>query len=280
MQFQRIGIYGVGLIGGSLGLAFKRFNPSLRILGIGRDPGRLKTARRLGAIDFWQIESGADFSGCDLIILATPVEHILSTLRTLGARLHPGSVVTDVGSTKRRICAEAWRYLPPDVEFIGGHPIAGREVAGVENCVEDLFKGAPYVICPRPGVPPRNLRRLRTLVTGSGARAWVLSPEEHDRTIAQLSHLPQLLSTALAHVSGKEKLGLAGGGFRDMTRLAGSSYAVWKSILATNADNIGRALDEFIEHLQRMRSDLKSADLSEEFSRAAQVRRRLLPRRR
>ncbi len=275
MPFRKVGIFGVGLIGGSLGLALKRLIPPPFVLGVGRDSGRLEIARRMGAIDGWRTESGAELGDCDLVVLATPVEHILSVLPNLGGRVRPGSVVTDVGSTKHRICAEAWRLLPPEVEFIGGHPIAGREVAGVENCVENLFRGAPYVLCPRQDGSEANLLEVRHLVEGLGARPYVMSSEEHDRAIATLSHLPQLLSTALANVSGKERLELAGSGLRDMTRLAGSPYSVWESILATNGENIDRALGELIEHLLHVRSALRHGNLAEEFAGALEIHRKL-----
>lgn len=273
MHFQNIGIIGVGLIGGSLGLALKRCCPSIHILGVGRDPERLKIALEMGAVDHWQIEVEADFGECDLIVLATPVEHILSTLRPLGRRLRPGSVVTDVGSTKRRICAEAWNCLPREVEFIGGHPIAGREVTGVENCVAGLLQGAPYVLCPKPGAPADNLAQLKLLVEKLGATVWTMSPEVHDRSVAWLSHIPQLLSLALANLSSKEQLEIAGSGFRSMTRLAGSPYSVWESILETNRDNIDRALGELISHLEGVREALRDGSLSGEFARAREVYR-------
>jgi prephenate dehydrogenase len=273
--FRRVGIWGVGLIGGSLGLAIKRFDPRIYLLGVGRDPERLEIARNLGAVDSWQTEQTADLRDCDLVVLATPVEHILSTVGALGDRLQPEAVVTDVGSTKRRTCAEAWAHFPTGVEFIGGHPVAGREVAGVENSSASLFAKAPYVLCPRAGAALDSLQRLRALVERLGAQPWIMSPEEHDHAIAWLSHIPQLLSTALADLAGKENLGIAGSGFRDMIRLAGSPYSVWKSIVETNQDHVDRFLGEFIEYLERMRSALRKGSLSAEFARAVEVYERL-----
>ncbi len=271
MRFQRIAIVGVGLIGGSLGLALKRHKSCAHILGVGRDVERLRLARQMGAIDEWQLQSDMDLRDLDLVLLATPVDHILSTLPALRERLKPGAVVTDVGSTKRRICEEAWNCLPSTVEFIGGHPVAGKEVAGIEHSAADLFVGAPYVICPKPGTTGMGLKLLSELVERLGARPWVMSPEDHDRTVARLSHLPQLVSTALAVLSAGERLEIAGSGFRDMTRLAGSPYSVWESILETNGDNIDAALQEIIAHLERIRSALKSHSLSDEFSLAQNI---------
>jgi prephenate dehydrogenase len=275
--FRRIGIYGVGLIGGSLGLALKRAVPQAHILGIGRSPERLRLASDMGVIDTWQLESEADLSGRDLIILATPVDHIIETLRTLGPRLGNGAVVTDAGSTKRRICGQARSCLPSSVEFIGGHPIAGKEFAGVGSSTADLFQGAPFVLCPGPLDPSKNLDRLCILLRSIGARPLIMTAEEHDRGIARVSHLPQLLSTALANLVSDESLRFAGSGFRDMTRLAGSPYAVWESILETNCDNVDEALAELTSALERMRRSLKSEGLAAEFAGALRVYERLKP---
>ncbi len=260
-------------MGGSLGLAVKRFQPGAQVVGVGRDPGKLAAAHRMGAIDEWQAEPEADLGGCDLVVLATPVEHILSTLPTLAGRLGEGAVVTDVGSTKRLICETAWTHLPSRVEFVGGHPVAGRELSGIENSVAGLYEGAPYVLCPRSDAS-RGLDRLLSLVEGLGARPFVMSAEEHDRTLAWVSHVPQLLSTALADLVRDRNLETAGSGLRDMTRLAGSPYSVWKSILESNRDNIDEAIGEVIAYLGDVRAAL-GRDLSEQFRRASEVHRRL-----
>ncbi len=272
--FRRVGIWGVGLIGGSLGLAIKRCHPHTHLLGIGRDPGRLEVACRMGAIDAWRIESEADLAGCDLLVLATPVDHILQTLASLGSRLSPGTLVTDVGSTKRRICLEAWKRLPAGIQFIGGHPVAGRENYGVENSTAGLFEGAPYVFCPEAQSGSAGLDRLLELAKRLGARPLVMSADNHDRAIATVSHLPQLLSTALANAVGEASLAIAGSGFRDMTRLAGSPYSLWDSILETNRDNVDRALEEFIVCLGKIRSALREGRLSEQFALASEIYRK------
>ncbi len=273
--FDRIGIVGVGLIGGSLGLAIKKAAPRVHVLGIGRDATRLKVARDMGAVDDFAVDDANVLRHCDLVILATPVEHILSTLETLGERLAPGAVVTDAGSTKRRICHLAWNRLPPSVEFIGGHPVAGREVTGVENSLPGLFKNAAYVLCPRPGAVARNLSRLEFFVGLTGARPVVMTAEDHDGAIARVSHLPQLLSTALADAANSWEMRISGSGLRDMLRLAGSSYSIWKGILDSNADNIDLALEDFIRRLQEMQGALRDGRLSSTFDRARECCRKL-----
>jgi len=270
--FDKVGIFGVGLIGGSLGLALKRAFPEMQVLGLGRNPARLRLAFEMGAIDTFSTDA-ATLRDCDLVVLATPVEHILKTLEILGGYLAAGTVVTDAGSTKRRICRVAWTRLPSTVEFIGGHPIAGREVVGIEHSLVDLYLDAPYVLCPQHGVKSGNLKRLLSLAEGVGARPSVMTAEAHDRALAWVSHLPQLLSTALANVAGKGGAEIAGSGLKDMLRLAGSQYGVWKGILETNADNIDQALGSFIGHLEHLRAQLKANGLEGEFESAAEIYR-------
>jgi prephenate dehydrogenase len=270
MGFDRIGIWGVGLIGGSLGLAVKRALPHVQILGVGRDPKRLDLARKMGAIDDFEPMGGPGLRSCDLVVLATPVEHILEILESIGKDLSPNTLVTDAGSTKRTICQLAWAKLPDSVEFVGGHPVAGREVTGVENSLPDLFSGAPWVLCRRPQASQGNLDRLRAFVERLGARPVTMTPEDHDKSIAWVSHLPQLLSTALANTTDGKGTAIAGSGLRDMLRLAGSSYSVWRGILNTNADNVDSALAEYIEHLEAVRRELKKGSLSVEFDRAVE----------
>ena len=267
-MFERIAIVGVGLIGGSLGLAIKRRLPGCRVLGIGRDPARLAIARKIGAVDATEPFDGTGIRSCDLVILATPVEHILDTLETVGQILAPGAVVTDAGSTKRSICRKAWDRLPDSVEFIGGHPVAGREVTGIEHSLPDLFEGAAYVLCPPASRKSGNLEKMRAFVEAISSCPVVMSPEEHDLAIAWVSHLPQLLSTALANVTRGKGTEISGSGLRDMLRLSGSSYSVWKGIFESNADNIDAALAAFLRHLEKVREDLRGGDLSAEFAEA------------
>jgi len=277
-EFQRVGIVGVGLIGGSLGLALKRTSYRTHIRGFGRHQDRLEAALRMGAIDDYSTFTGVAFDDCDLVVLATPVEHILETLEHLDGVLAPGSVVTDVGSTKRAICEKAWVNLPAAAEFIGGHPIAGREVTGVENSRADLFIDAPYVVCPRPGSDSPSLGKMLRLLDKIGAHAFVMTPQEHDLAVAWASHLPQLISTALANAVQRCDAGIAGSGLRDMLRLAGSRYSVWESILATNRDMIDEALAGFVCELEAVRERLAAGSLAEEFDTAVRIYERFRSR--
>jgi prephenate dehydrogenase len=274
IPFERVGIVGVGLIGGSLGLALKQDAPKTRVIGFGRTDSRLELARGLGAID--EYSTGLEeLRQCDLIILATPVENIAGMFGKIGGHLACDAVVTDVGSTKRVICEQAWSTLPARVEFIGGHPVAGREVAGVEHILPGLFRDAPYVLCSRGGAESRNFGRMRKVLELLGARLFRMTPEEHDRAISRLSHLPQILSTALASVLGDQMTGIAGSGLRDMLRLAGSPYSIWQGIFESNRDNIDNALGEFIRHLVQVRRLLRDGDLAAEFARAIEVHQKI-----
>ncbi len=274
LPFSKVGIWGVGLIGGSIGLALKRDGREVEITGIGRNEERLRKARRLGIVDKYACNPDS-LRGCELVILATPVEQIVEALNSLGGCLRPGTVVTDVGSTKRTICEAAWRNLPETVEFIGGHPVAGREVAGLENSLPGLFEDAAYVFCPKPGTASGNLRRLESFAAILGARPCAMTPEEHDRAIARVSHLPQLLSTALANFAGTERIDISGSGLRDMLRLAGSPYSIWEGILQSNRDNIDIAIEEFVRHLEHVRRMLAQDRLREEFEAADKIQGRI-----
>ena len=274
LPFKTVTIVGVGLIGGSLGLATRRAFPGVTVTGFDRRRTALRRARRMGAIDRAAPDLPSAVSAADLVVLATPIRDILSCLSRLGRWLPPGAVVTDTGSTKAAVL-EAARALPPSVSFIGGHPMTGKAVSGVAQSEPDLFQGAPYVLCPVVSAAGA-LPRLRRWVRALGARPMVLDADEHDRLVAYVSHLPQLLSTALAgliarppqDVSPEAAVRLSAGGFRDMIRLASSPYDVWGDILATNQPAVRRALREYVRVLRDLEMALAGPDLKAAFARA------------
>lgn len=274
MSFETVGIVGVGLIGGSLGQAMSRRSPPPRVVGFGRDPARLRRARELGAIHEWSTEPSR-LEECDLVVLALPVDRIVVELGRLSAVLRPGATVTDVGSTKRVVCAAAAESLPTGIRFVGGHPIAGRELTGVEHASPTLFEGAPWILCAERGRSD-DAAPLRVLLESLGARVRLMDPEEHDRLLARISHVPQLLSSLLAAGLEDAPMELAGGGLKSMTRLAGSSYSVWQAVLETNLDNIDRELESLGESLQSLRESLaRKGGCAAVFDRAARAYRRL-----
>ncbi|NKB68734.1 MAG: prephenate dehydrogenase/arogenate dehydrogenase family protein [Candidatus Latescibacteria bacterium] len=270
----------MGLIGGSLGLALKRTGFAGRLVGVSR-PATTARALELGALDegwdYHQLDKALD--GADLIFICTPVQRILDLLPAIAQHAQAGALVTDVGSTKRRIGQEAVRHLGAQVHFVGGHPMAGSEKAGVEAADPFLFQNAIYILVPSASVPASSYQALADLVQDLGARVLELDADQHDQVVAAISHLPQMMATALVGMVGRlhqeqgHFLTLAAGGFRDLTRIASSPFdPVWRDICGTNSDQINAAIDGYISALQTMRSQLESPDLKEKFAFANQVR--------
>jgi len=268
--FEKVGIVGLGLIGGSIAFAARERWPSSLVIAVD-NKDVLETAMRLHAIDV-----AADdlfvLAEADLVILAAPVRQNVAILRELDEYVRTPAVVTDVGSTKREIAAAA-RELPERFTFIGGHPLAGAARGGLEHARPDLFTGRPWLLTAAHD-------RLRAFVEALGARPQTIGAEAHDRLVAFLSHLPQVTASALmqvvgAHV-GADGLALAGRGLADTTRLASSPADIWKDIAVTNADEIGPAIDELIAVLQTIRKDLGEGErLADVFEDAARWREQL-----
>jgi prephenate dehydrogenase len=276
--FRHVAIIGVGLIGGSLGMAVRRQWPSSLVIGVDRKDV-IERAMTSHIIDVGADDVGM-VSDADLIVLAAPVRENERLLKTELASLIPREAqITDVGSTKRGISAASVQ-LPPHLKFIGGHPIAGAAAGGLEHARPDLFSGRPWILCP---TGTSDWSRLRAFVSALGARCVAMSPEQHDRTLAFLSHLPQLSASALMHIvgeaTGDEGLALAGKGLQDSTRLASSPSEVWKDVCASNADNLAPALDALIRVLQDLRDDLDRGDALERIFRSAQDWKARLDRR-
>jgi prephenate dehydrogenase len=266
MAFKQITIVGVGLIGGSFALAARRAGIAERVAGWD-SPEVLDAARKLGVIDDVDDALGTGkLSSADLVYLAAPVGAILNFLRTRGASLKPGAIVTDAGSTKREICRVAREALPREVAFVGGHPMSGSEKTGVQFADADLFRGAAYALVAAKSANTDAMRAVSEVVNAIGALPIVLTAEQHDRVAARISHTPQMLSTALAlavaGTGGTVALTMAGSGFVEMTRLAESRWSVWEDICRTNADELTSALDETIAELEAVRAAISSGDFS------------------
>ena len=263
-------IVGCGLIGGSFALALRRAGFAGRITAYG---GRrsLQIAVERGIVD--AVEESFDRNEvcqADLIYLAAPISGIVDFLKMRGQQVKPGALVTDAGSTKTEICRVARGALPAGVTFIGGHPMAGSEHTGVEYARADLFDRATYALTAEAGVDPAQLARLMSVVEKIGARLLVTEPESHDAAVALISHLPQLTSTALAVLldaapgGGQRELAmrLAATGWRDMTRLAGSSWSVWRDICLTNQPNLAAVLGALIAQLQALKDSIEARDFN------------------
>lgn len=269
-KIQSVAIVGVGLIGGSFGLALREAGFAGEIAGVS-SPAAIEAGIATGAISRG-ISLEEATATADLIYLAQPVDRILISLEELGKSARRGCLITDGGSTKSAIVKKASEHLR-DAAFLGGHPMAGKEQRGAQASEADLFRGRPYVLCV-PGVNQSPFENdFRAWLERMGANVLEMSAEEHDRTVAMTSHLPQLLSTALADTlarSDNEQLAnVFGGGLIDMTRLALSSPELWLSILETNKGPVSAALNEFSKTLSRIQEALDTGDLRTYFERAA-----------
>lgn len=280
--FHRISIIGVGLIGGSWGLALR--NSGFQGVRVGYDkPEVLNRTRAAGAVDEIAVDVTSAVRGADLVILATPVGAIIDLLAQLKPSVKPGALVTDVGSTKRLICRRAEELFGREPLFLGGHPLAGKECSGFENADAALLKKARYVLTPlAPGdLEDGRVKAFSSLVGSVGARPYVTDPQTHDRAMAFLSHVPQLLSTSLASLIAEQSsegllpAELAASGFRDVTRLADSPYGLWRDICLTNIENIQSALESLIEKLEDMKLHLTDRELEREFKQALKMRDKL-----
>ncbi len=282
MPFKQVTIIGTGLIGGSLGLAMRKRHLAGRIVGCDRAPV-LERAQDCGAIDEGAINPADAVRGSDLVVLATPVLPILDLMDRLGPALSSHTLVTDVGSTKAAIVERAAKSFGRNAgqRFLAGHPMAGKENAGVEFADADLFKGAAWLFTPLPGqnVHAGACGEFIHCVEQMGARVAVLEPADHDRFCAWISHLPQMISTALAAALVEEfgpdapVLDIGGRALREMTRISGSPYSTWRDIAITNKTNLADALQKLEQRLAHIRENLDSKQLAGEFERAHELRK-------
>lgn len=276
---KSLAIVGTGLIGASFGLAVRKAGFDGPIAGVS-SPRAIEEALAAGAIDCAATLAEA-CAAADLVFLAQPIGRILDTIRHLDPLVRPEALVTDAGSTKCAIADLGLQQIRR-CQFLGGHPMAGKETRGAAAADADLFQGATWVLTPEDPAEMHTSGAADLLgwLKRIGARPVILDPEEHDRVVALTSHLAQLASTALAatvaeRLAPPDRLAVAGSGLADMTRLALSSYDLWRDILATNSDAIDRALAAYIQKLEHLRENLRTRQLQEEFARAAGLAGRL-----
>ncbi|MEA1940433.1 MAG: prephenate dehydrogenase [Candidatus Caldatribacteriota bacterium] len=280
--FKKITIIGVGLIGGSLGMAIKAGCMNSRIVGIDKSK-TIEKAIASGAIDQGTDNLLEGIKNADLIIIATPIGTILKILSKIAPYLKKKCLVTDTGSTKTKIMEEANRILPSYVDFIGGHPMAGSEKFGIDAAKVDLFKNKPYILIPRNKLNQKALEKMYGIVNMIGAYTLKLDAKEHDRITAAVSHLPQLIAISMVNLSGslaeKENnenfFKASGSAFYDMTRIASSSFEIWKDIYTTNNEIIVEMIDKFKKHLDKIEDKLKNDpdNLKENFKQANKFRK-------
>ena len=282
MSIRQITIIGTGLIGGSLGLALRKKKFSGRIVGCDRE-SILEKARNCGAIDTGFSDPGDAVRGSQVVVLATPVLAIVDLIERVGPVLPEKALLTDVGSTKTAVVERATQVFGKSVgkKFLAGHPMAGKELCGVEFADPDLFRNAAWFLTP---LPEQNLNEgIFAEYTGwidqIGARIAMLPAQEHDRLCAWISHLPQMISTALAGALVEEfgadapLLQTGGRALQEMTRISASPYSMWRDIAISNKKNIEDALWKLEQHLAHIRENLATRQLAEDFELAHALRK-------
>ena len=278
-MFNRVALIGLGLIGGSIGLALHKAKAAQEVVGYDLGKGVSDRARKVGAIDQAYSTLADTVRGAELVVLATPVGAMRALLQNLATCVTPGAVVTDVASTKAQVISWAEEFLPPSVSFVGGHPMTGKEQSGVEAADASLFQNRIYCLAPTARTRPAAINKVSAFVEALGARVRFLEPTEHDGQVAGVSHLPFIASIALVNtIAASSSWGdaslLAASGFRDMSRLAGGSPEMYRDICLTNSEAITHWLDEYITTLRTIRNSIVEHDknLAEIFADAQELR--------
>ena len=275
---QKVSIVGLGLIGGSLGLALKR-SLDVEITGFSRRPETIARAIELGAIDKGAEDLTSAVKGSDLVVIATPVLAIRGVLEGMAPALAGGCVVTDVGSSKVLVMQWAEESLPQAVSFVGGHPMAGKETSGVEEADPELLAGCAYCLTPGRSATAEAVSQVEGMARSIGARPLIIDADAHDMLVAGVSHLPMLLSAAfVAATTGNtvwpDMARIAAGGYRDLSRLASGNPEMNRDICVSNRGEIVRWIDRYVDVLQEFRSLVEgdAEGLGEALSRAREAR--------
>jgi len=261
-----IAIIGVGLIGGSIGMAAKARGLARRVVGIGRSTQKLRRAQELAAVDVITTDMPAGVAEADLVFVCAPVLAIVPVIEAIAGSLREGAIVTDVGSTKTDITRGAEAVLPEGRYFVGGHPMTGSEAAGVEAAVPYLFLDSTYVITPTGSTDIGALQTVVRFAEGLGSQVMLMSPDQHDRSAAVISHLPHVLAAALLRLAAEQQASsgkvfeLAAGSFRDMTRVAASPPQIWRDICLSSKESIAAAIGRFEELLAEVRGQVEAGD--------------------
>lgn len=289
VRFKRLVIYGVGLLGGSLGMAVRARGLAGEAVGLGRNAARLEEARELGAVDSFSTDSAEALKGADGLVLALPPRLIREAMTELAPHVEPGIFVTDVGSVKEEIVAAGETLLPAGTLFAGAHPMAGSEKTGAVNGNADFFEGAACLVTPTPVTDSRALEMATDFWSALGSRVIEIDPASHDRLLAGVSHLPHIAAAALMQALARQDVPIetiaktAGNGLRDTTRIAGADPWMWAQIAAGNARALTGQLDLYIDILRSWREELSATEpgeekLAEMFEQGRDCRRKLDPR--
>lgn len=281
-RFNRMAVVGVGLIGASISKICKDKGIAREVVGIGRGIENLKAAYKLGAVDRFTKDLKDGVSGADIVVLATPVGSFESIAKDITSDLGRDTIVTDVGSVKGRLVFQMEEILGRGIRFVGAHPIAGSEKTGASCLSTDLFKGAKCIITPTGSTDREALEMVRMIWEEAGAKVLLLDPDTHDRILSVSSHLAHMVAYSLVNtlidLSGDEGevLSYTAGGFRDFTRIAGSSPEMWRDICLYNGKNIVTAIESFSMTMERLKDFINNQDwerLLKEFARAQDARK-------
>ncbi|WP_332827499.1 prephenate dehydrogenase [Ramlibacter sp.] len=280
-MFEQLGLIGCGLMGGSFALAMKRAGLVKRVVGYSKSPSTTERARQMGVIDVEAPSALLAVSGADIVLLAVPVSATEATLKAIRHLVTPNMLVMDVGSTKRDVVDAARRVLRDNVgSFVPAHPIAGKEVSGVEHADPDLYLGKQVILTPIERTQVGHLKRAQEAWEALGCHVIQMAPEAHDAAFAAVSHLPHLISFALMHgivnqESGKEFLGLAGPGFRDFTRIAASDPKMWRDVLIANRHELveqAKIFQRSLHNLLQLAEDSSGEKLEAMIEQASSAR--------
>jgi prephenate dehydrogenase len=281
MMFKKVTIFGIGLLGASFASALKKYSPGSFITGSGRSLENLQRAKDKNIIDSFDTDTVSACRDSDLVMLATPVGSFIDLAKAISPVLKKGAVLTDVGSVKGRLVRDIEKLMPEGVHYIGGHPIAGSDRSGLDAAHPGLFMGSKCIITPTENSSPAALEKIKALWAALGSRILILTPEEHDRIYASVSHLPHIVAYALVNTVSDidiSYMGFGGKGFIDATRIACSSEELWTDICLLNRENLVEALGIFRMNLDKLARCLESGDadsLKKEFRRARTVRENL-----
>jgi prephenate dehydrogenase len=262
----KLAIIGLGLIGGSMGLAIKRAEPiNTEVTGYDRDPEVAAQALKYGAVTRLTGSVEEAVEDAAMVIVCTPILNVRRVFETIAPHLRPGTVVTDTASTKGEVLRWAKALLPDNVHFVGGHPMAGKEKSGPEAAEESLFDGRPYVIVPSPYAAPGAVNAVVGLAQAVGGKPQFLDADEHDAYAAAVSHVPLVTSLGLFNLvrqstAWPELAAMSGPGFKDLTRLASGEPEMSHDIFMTNKDNVVHWIDRYVAELQRLRGLIQDAD--------------------
>ena len=285
MSRTRVAILGLGLIGGSLGLALRQAGPEqVEVTGFARRATTGELALQMGAVDKLADTPQAAVQDADFVFLCTPVLQMLPMAEAVLPVMKPGAVLTDVGSTKGWFVQKIRSLLPQHIHYIGGHPMAGRERSGMEAAQADLFRDKWFIFTPLPDTPPALMERLRQLIQLTGAKTAELYEHTHDHVTAVISHVPHVVAAGLVQLLRTQNnpaltARFIGGGFRDTTRIASSDADMWADICITNGENIAAELDATVKLLGNMATMIRAGDrqgVHEYFTQAKQLRDALL----